>query len=212
MRKSIVCFATILALAGCVTTASEEGAGGDGVKTIAEAGIDPSAPHTALIASPPKTKDLKFGEVVKDCTISSSKLGKKIEGYPQKRPVVYLYDSNPKSYAPHAFYLKGFQDGCVRKFVASMAMLGDLELHEALRYTVDAKTMPYSDTDKEYERLKGRICGKKSGEPCGERRMKSFAKTTAFLTIYESFGNSNKYAEVLVYKGKVVASDLTNLR
>jgi hypothetical protein len=94
------------------------------------------------------------------------------------------------------------------KFTAAVAMFGDLELHEIMRYSVSASSMPYSETDVAYEVLKGRKCSVKKGVACGEKKMKSFSKSTALLTLYKSLDGSGEWAEVLLYNGAIYASSV----
>lgn len=153
-----------------------------------------------------------LGVSVKVCGVSKKTMGTKIDGYPAKGPKVFLYDSNPKTKSPHDFYITGFKDNCARKFTAAVAMFGDLELHEIMRYEVSAKSLPYSDTDKAYEVLKGQKCNVGKGVACGSKKMKSFSKSTALVTFYGAFGDVGEWAEVLLHNGKIYASSVVKQR
>lgn len=203
-----------------VTTISQMGELPDGAKTSLVS--DPNeigflerargAKKKPLVASLAKTEKasegpLAFGASAKACGVSKKTMGKKIESFPAKSPRLHLYDSNPKSKAPHDFYITGLKGNCPQKFTAAAAMFGDLELHEILRYELSASAMPYSETDVAYEVLKGRKCNVKKGVACG-KKMKSFSKSTALLTLYKSLDGRGAWAEVLLHNGAIYASSV----
>lgn len=175
-----------------------------------------SAPSTTSPALLEKTSvkqgPAPLGVPVKACGVSKKAMGTKIDGYPAKRPKVVLYDSNPNNKAPHDFYITGFSDKCPRKFTAAVAMFGDLELHEIMRYEVKPKSVPYSETEMAYEVLKNQKCNVKKGVACGEKKMKSLSRSTALVTLYGAFGDAGDWAEVLLHNGKVRASNLVTRR
>lgn len=221
----------IIFLAGCQTTTSppqESDAPDQEITTISQLEGGPSGATTSLVADPNAESLLSrlsgskgpnadatiasgpapLGVPVKVCGISKKAMGTKIEGYPAKGSKLYLYDSNIKTKAPHDFYITGFSDNCARKFTAAVAMFGDLQLHEIMRYDVKPKSVPYSETDMAYEVIKGQKCNVKKGVACGEKRMKSLAKSTALVTLYGAFGGVGEWAEVLLHNGKIRATHL----
>ncbi len=149
---------------------------------------------------------LPYGEVAKICGLTPRQMGKQVAQYPEKRPKHRLYDGDPGNTELHSFYLTGFADGCARQFTAALAMFGSVEMHEQLRYGLPAEVQPYSDTDKAYERLKRKICGKPKRKPCGGQIGK-LARDTVFLSIYERFDGSARWSNLLLHRGELVAQD-----
>lgn len=148
-----------------------------------------------------------FGKAAPLCDYPKSQLGALVAQYPEDKPVYRLYDSQPGEKAAHAFYIKGFADGCLRQVTASVAVFGSVEMHEQLRYGLPADLHPYSDTDKAYEQLKRQVCGVGKKKPCGEK-LPLLAPNTVFLSLYDSYGNSQDWANLLLHDGQVMAKDL----
>lgn len=148
-----------------------------------------------------------FGKAAPLCDYPKSQLGALVAQYPEDKPVYRLYDSQPGEKAAHAFYIKGFADGCLRQVTASVAVFGSVDMHEQLRYGLPADLHPYSDTDKAYEQLKRKICGVGKKKPCGEK-LPLLAPNTVFLSLYDSYGNSQDWANLLLHDGQVMAKDL----
>ncbi|MEY8095956.1 hypothetical protein AB9F29_00865 [Falsihalocynthiibacter sp. S25ZX9] len=230
LAKPCVC-AMIIFLAGCQATTTpvqESDAPDQEITTISQLEGAPSGAKTSLVADPNEqsffsrlsgnkannaeatiaTGPAPLGVAVKACGISKRAMGTKIEGYPAKGSKLFLYDSNPSTKAPHDFYITGFSDNCPRKFTAAVAMFGDLQLHEIMRYEVKEKSVPYSDTDMAYEVIKGQKCNVGKGVACGEKKMNTLAKSTALVTLYGAFGGVGEWAEVLLHNGKIRASTL----
>ena len=149
---------------------------------------------------------LPYGTIKRICGLTKRQMGKKIAQYPERRPVHVLYDSDPKSTEPRSFYLTGFGDGCARQFTAALAVFGSVGMHELLRYGLPAEVQPYSDTDKAYERLKRKVCGKPKRKPCGSK-ISLLEKDTVFLSVYERFEGNAQWINLLLHRGKMVAHD-----
>lgn len=147
---------------------------------------------------------LSFGDVARVCNLSRSAMGKKVAQFPDRRPRHKLYDSDPGNTAPHTFYLTGFDDGCARQFTASVALFGSVGMHEQLRYGLPAEVQPYSKTDKSYEKLKSRVCGVPRKKPCGNK-LSRLESNTVFLSIYEKFGGNERWSDLLLHNGKLLA-------
>lgn len=148
-----------------------------------------------------------FGTVAPVCDAPKSKLGKLVAQYPEKKPIYKLYDSQPGEKAHHAFYVTGFADGCLRQVSASVAVFGSVRLHEQLRYVLPGEVHPYSDTDRAYEKVKRQVCGVGAKKPCGEK-LGLLEQTTVFLSLYDSFGHADSWANLLLHDGQLMASDL----
>ncbi len=197
---------------------------------LASIAPDPTSPDTAILsdAKPkrglgrllgnilPETKPLAdpigpqpLGELVTACDTPKRQYGKKIAGRDDLAGFI-LYDSDPTTTEPRDFFLTGFDDGCARRFTAAVALLGDLNLHETMRYALPASVLPYSKTDTAYETVKRKICAVPKGKPCGDK-FNSLEKSTAMLTVYETFGGTGEWAEILIHKGKVLAADVETL-
>lgn len=166
---------------------------------LALAGVD--APDVPLGAA------LPFGQVASVCAAKGTKLGKEIDRFPKRGSGYRLYDSNPATTAPRTFYVTGFRDGCPRQFTAALAVFGAPSMHEQLRYGLPSEEHPYSSTDKAYEGIKAKICGKPKGRPCGSR-IKSIERNTVFISTYEHFGDTARWADMLVHDGAVLAKTI----
>ncbi|SDO99030.1 hypothetical protein SAMN05216196_11537 [Lutimaribacter pacificus] len=168
------------------------------------ASLDPDAPDGRVIAP---GLLLPYGEVARVCDMPRRDMGREVAKYPERGPEYRLYDSAPGSTAPHSFYLTGFPDGCARQFTGALAMFGSPAMHEQLRYGAPAGSLPYSDTDKAYEKIKRKVCGVGRNKPCGAR-VSRLERDTAFLTVYEHFGDNARWATILLHGGAVVARDV----
>lgn len=170
-------------------------------RQLEEFGVAAEAPTEEAAKGP-----LAFGEVRRVCGVRGKALGKEVDRFPEKGSGFRLYDSAPGSTAPRLHAVTGFSDGCARQFIAGLAVLGAPITHETMRYDPLVKSIPYSQTDSAYERIKRGICGKGKGKPCEGSGAKRMEKSTAFVTAYERFGGSS-HTEILMHKGKVVAQD-----
>jgi hypothetical protein len=166
--------------------------------------IDPNAPDARQV--PPGTM-LPYGQVARVCDLPRGAMGREVASYPERRAQYRLYDSAPGNTAPHTFYMTGFPDGCARQFTAALAMFGSPAMHEQLRYGAPAASLPYSDTDKAYEKIKRSICGVGRNKPCGAR-ISQLERHTAFVTVYERFGGNARWATILLHDGRVIAADM----
>lgn len=141
------------------------------------------------------------------CGSRAATFGTEVDQMPDNGRGFKLFDSAPGSVTPRDFYLTGFDDGCARQFTAALAMLGSPRMHELVRYDPMRTHIAYSDVDVAYERVKTQVCRVAVGEPCGENRLSNLERSTAFLTIYETFGSSGNRVEILLHKGDVTARE-----
>lgn len=167
-------------------------------------GPKPDAPDYRIV---PMGTALPYGVLARVCDVPDRQLGTRVERYPGSRSVYALYDSQPGNTAPHTFYVTGFDDGCARQFTAALALFGSPETHEQLRYGLPSKVQPYSSTDAAYETLKSRVCRVGKGKPCGSS-MSQLARTTAFVSVYETFGSNPEWKTILLHDGEVVETDI----
>ena len=167
-------------------------------------GPKPDAPDYRIV---PMGTALPYGVLARVCDVPDRQLGTRVERYPESRSVYALYDSQPGNTAPHTFYVTGFDDGCARQFTAALALFGSPETHEQLRYGLPSKVQPYSSTDAAYEILKSRVCRVGKGKPCGSS-MSQLARTTAFVSVYETFGSNPEWKTILLHDGEVVETDI----
>lgn len=184
-----------------------DGARGNGVFARLFGGGGPRTEGGATLRDVAPGEAPAYGTLGRLCDLPTRRLGQQIGQYPERRPMYRLYDSAPGETAPHAFYVTGFADGCVRQVTAALVMFGAPATHEALRYGLPAETQPFSATDDAYERLKRRVCGTPRGEPCGPR-IDRLSRDTVFLSVYERFGDSPTWKNVLLHDGTVLAVDL----
>jgi hypothetical protein len=165
--------------------------------TAVTASTSVPAPSTPEVA--PGTV-LPYGQVATVCGVPTSAMGTIVgqaAGYT-------LYDTASNTIALRTHYITGMTDGCARQFTAALALFGDLPTHEMIRYQPTNADIPFSATDVAYEELKGSICGAASGQPCGNA-IDRFARNTAFVTVYETFGTNPEWSEVLLHAGDVIA-------
>ncbi|ASP18958.1 hypothetical protein ANTHELSMS3_00233 [Antarctobacter heliothermus] len=152
---------------------------------------------------------LPYGELARVCGVPNRKLGKKIEGYPEKGSQYVLYDSVPGTTTPRTFYLTGFKDRCARQFTAALVIFGAPESYEQLHYGPSGAELPVSSTDAAYEKVKSRVCRVRKGKPCGSK-MRTLARDTVFVSVYERFGSNPRWKNILLHDGEVEAVDLKN--
>ncbi|SMX50760.1 hypothetical protein [Maliponia aquimaris] len=150
-----------------------------------------------------------YGQVARLCGVPTSKLGRKVESYPERSSRYDLYDSAPGTTSAHTYYLTGFKDNCARQFTAALVIFGSPESYEQIHYGPSGDTQPVSETDKAYEQIKRRVCGVGTGKPCGSR-MRSLARDTVFVSVYERFGSNPRWKNILLHDGEVAAVDLKN--
>ncbi|MDF1854716.1 hypothetical protein [Pseudooceanicola sp.] len=197
-----------------------------------EAGSDPAAspaPDATTEAAPPTARaglfagfgrraakplekddlsgPLVFGQLRRACGVSRSTMGKPVAKYPSSGTRYRLLDSEPGNIGVHDFYITGFADGCPRQTRATFGMFGDAAVHETMRYSAESKSRDWGAVDKAYERIKGRICGTRRGKPCGNR-ISQLQRSTAFLTLYESFADGSRWVDLLIHDGQLSASEV----
>ncbi len=149
--------------------------------------------------------NLPFGEVARVCDVAKRDLGKLVERSEPRRSGYVLYDSAPTSSKPRSFYVTGFSDSCARQFTASLAVFGTPAFHEQLRYGLPAEEYPYSTTDRAYEKVKAKPCNVGPNKPCGAR-ISRVAGSTAFISVYEHFGENARWADMLLHDGALLAT------
>lgn len=149
---------------------------------------------------------LPFGTIARACHVKRGGLGREVAKYPERGAKYKLYDSAPGNVALHTYYLTGFSDGCPRQFTAALAVFGSPGMHEVLRYGLPDKAKPWSETDKAYEKIKGRICGTGKRKPCGPK-LSTLEKNTVFLSVYNRFEGADGWTNLLLHDGEVLALD-----
>lgn len=153
-------------------------------------------------------QSLPFGSVGTACGLPKKDLGKQVDKFPSSGLAKWkLYDTEPTSTQPRVQYITGFSDGCARQFTASLTMFGSPALHEIHRYGAAQKNVPYSASDKAYEKVKAGVCGVGRGKSCPASKAKTMERNTSFVTVYQQFGSSGARMEMFLYNGKIVASE-----
>lgn len=186
-----------------------------GARAAVAKGEAPDTPGPAPRPGAPDAREvplgvkLPYGEIARVCRVPARKLGKKVEGYPEKGSKYVLYDSAPGATAAHSFYLTGFKDRCARQFTAALVVFGSPESYEQIHYGPSGKDLPVAATDKAYEKVKSRVCRVRKGKPCGTK-MRALARDTVFVSVYERFGSNPRWKNILLHDGEVVAVDINN--
>lgn len=153
---------------------------------------------------------MAFGNIGRVCELKVEDLGEKVASYPEEAAKYSLYDPDPESTQMRSLYLTGFEDGCVRQISGAMAMFGDVEMHEVLRFGTAGSIGPETEVAKAYNKVKRQVCKVRASKPCGDR-MSELQKDTVFLSVYETFGAGGRWNNVLLHGGYVEAASL-NLR
>lgn len=153
---------------------------------------------------------MAFGNIGRVCELKVEDLGEKVASYPEEAEKYTLYDPDPESTRMRSLYLTGFEDGCVRQISGAMAMFGDVEMHEVLRFGTAGSIGPETEVAKAYNKVKRQVCKVRASKPCGDR-MSELQKDTVFLSVYETFGAGGRWNNVLLHGGYVEAASL-NLR
>lgn len=169
-----------------------------GVATGASSTVS-DGPDAAIVAP---GQVLPYGEIATVCGLPDAALGTAMA----TASGLVIHDSAPGSIALRSHFITGFPDGCARQFTAALALFGDVGTHEIVRYQPSNAGIAYTETDLAYEQIKGRVCGVAQGQPCGAR-LEQLGRNTAFVTVYERFGSSPVWAEILIHDGAVVAMD-----
>ncbi|MFY0623034.1 MAG: hypothetical protein JXQ89_15230 [Pelagimonas sp.] len=178
--------------------------GGGGAKAKALNGPKPGDPDYDMVGADQR---VPYGEIARACDVSRSDMGQKSETYKQLGKAFALYDTAPETTQQRSFYMTGFADGCPRKFSAALVMFSSPETYEAIHYSSAGATQPTSETDRAYEKIKSKVCRVRKGKPCGSK-MKTLARNTVFMSVYERFGNSPRWKTFLLHDGAVVAVDV----
>lgn len=144
-----------------------------------------------------------YGVLARTCDARGRDLGKKVEKGPARG--IALYDTAPGTATARTYYITGFSDGCPRQLTAANVLIGAPALYDMLHYGPAAQDLPYGATDKAYEKVKARVCGVARKKPCGSK-IKRLERTTFFINAYDSFGNANRWSEVLIHDGEVIAT------
>jgi hypothetical protein len=151
---------------------------------------------------------LPFGAMGRACGLDRSALGSRIAWYPQDGQAVYtLYDTDPGSEDTRTFHITGFEDGCARQVTAALALFGEIETYEVLRYGPTGDALPLGATDTAYDRIKRRVCGVGRRQPCGDARA-MLARDTVFVSVYPRFGSNPDWQTLLLHAGDVAALDV----
>lgn len=180
-------------------------------------GTDAAAPASLPLRGVPQADypevpfgtTVPYGQIARVCGVPNRRLGKVIERYPDRGSAQFrIHDTQPGSTALRTLYLTGFEDGCARQVTAALALFRSFQMHELLRYGLPDKVQPYSQTDDSYEVLKRRTCGARNRRPCGPSSH-PFYRSGVFVSIYERFEGNPRWKNLLLYKGRVVAFDVT---
>ncbi|MEM1373876.1 MAG: hypothetical protein AAGF78_05790 [Pseudomonadota bacterium] len=156
--------------------------------------------------------DLRYGMVVASCGTQRRDLGQEVARFPDRGSGYRLYDSNPGTIALRAHYITGFDDGCPRKFLAALAVFGGIGAYETTRYKDGRNSTTVTETDTRYKALRARACGAPVGTDCPQARFDRLARNTVFVSVYERFGTSPTWADMLIHDGRVVAKDFKSIR
>ena len=194
--------ATPVVLAALDGSAAETPAAASGFSLFSRA----SAPRTGPDARDvPYGTVLPFGEVARVCEARRKPIGRKIESATVRR--YKLYDSDPGSLAPRTFYITGFKDDCPRQLTAINVLFGAASFYELLHYGPGGGHMAYGETDRAYEKVKGRVCGVRKGRPCGSK-IGQLEKSTFFVNSYLHHAGTGQWAEMLIHDGAILAAAL----
>lgn len=174
---------------------------------------DVSQPNAPL----PKTKGpetdvvagtlMAFGNVGRICDLKKSDMGQKVTQYPERGGKYRIFDTAPEGTHARTMHITGFADGCARQFTGAMAMFGDVEMHEAIRYGTAADIQPLSEVGRAYDRVKARVCKVGKSKPCGDR-ISALKRTTVFLSVYETFGTGGRWSNILLHDGNIEGMDI----
>ncbi len=173
---------------------------------------EPAAPvgddTTDVIPEVARGTLLPYGTLARVCGLRGADLGTEVARYPERGAGYRLYDTNPSSTGLRTHFVTGFKDKCARQFTAALAIFGETETHEAVRYDRSNRDLAFTETDTAYEKLKSRICRVGQREPCSERRRAALDKDTVFVSVYERFLGNPRWADMLLHDGEVLAKDL----
>lgn len=147
---------------------------------------------------------IPYGEIARSCASKRQRLGRKVEtsaaGYK-------VFDTNPGATGLRTFYITGFGDGCPRQVTASHVLLGAPSFYEQLHYGPAGQHLAFGETDKAYEKVKGRVCGARRGKPCGSN-MRKLERSTFFINTYARPKDNTVWSEMLIHDGEVMATSM----
>ncbi|MGR3497023.1 hypothetical protein [Citreimonas sp.] len=183
---------TALTLAGCSGAPMGGGAGtGDGVEYV-EVG---------------RNAVLPYGEIGRACDLPAARLGTEIARYPATGRGYAIHDTAPGQTGQRTFFVTGFSDGCARQVTAALAMFGQPETYEMIRFGAPGRTQPLAATDAAYDRIKRVLCRVSDDQPCGDR-LGRLKRDTVFVSLYERHGSNPRWKNLLLHDGDVVALDI----
>ncbi|WP_296421099.1 hypothetical protein [Pseudooctadecabacter sp.] len=153
---------------------------------------------------------LPFGQIARVCGMTRSQLGTRIDdggGFS-------VYDTNPNLTTARPFYITGFNDNCARTFTGAVAVAGNIQTHEFVRYQPSNERISYTATDNAYEAIKASVCRVGRGQPCGARADR-LNRNTYFITAYSFFGGTfsavpTQWTQILLHDGEVLAASIKN--
>ncbi|WP_224825313.1 hypothetical protein [Cognatishimia sp. MH4019] len=168
----------------------------------------PDAAAADAIPEVPRGTLLPYGTLARVCGLRGADLGTEVARYPERGRGYRLYDTNPSSTGLRTHFVTGFKDNCARQFTAALAIFGETETHEAVRYDRSNRDLAFTETDTAYEKLKSRVCRVGRETPCSDRRRAALDKNTVFVSVYERFLGNPRWADMLLHDGQVLAKDL----
>lgn len=148
---------------------------------------------------------LSYGILRKDCDARVPKTAVEVDRDEAGR--LRLYDSQSGATHPRLHYLTGLRDGCPRLFKAALAVVGTAGTRDVLSTKTPGRAS--KATEPAYQSIKARACKGGPKALCDDAGLRKIARNTAFVTVYERFGSSPRWGDILLHKGKVVATDLT---
>lgn len=157
------------------------------------------AARTTPTAAPPGIPT--FGPLVKACGVRKRDMGREV-ARSAGGGTYRLFDTKPNSVAPRVHYLTGFRDECPRRIYGALVFFGSPLVHETKRYDRSIKR-GYSEADLAYEKVKGQVCNVGRAKPCPSRHQARLAKQVTLLTVYENFGSTREWLDVVLYKGRI---------
>ncbi|ALI56906.1 hypothetical protein [Celeribacter marinus] len=150
-----------------------------------------------------------FGTVGVACEAKPAAQAKLVDKFPREgRAVWKLYDTDVSSTQARTQFITGFDDNCPRQITASLVMFGSAALHEVHRYSKARKKAPWSLADKEYEVIKSKTCGVGKGVNCPAQNLPKLESHMAFVSVYETFGGTGAWLELLVSDGKLISDEV----
>lgn len=146
---------------------------------------------------------LPYGQIATVCDVKRAQMGQKVD----KVAGYTLFDSKPSAGGQRTHYLTGFDDGCARQFTSALAVFGSVETHQHVRYQASNRDLDYSQTDLAFEQIKSKTCKVSKNTACSDAGTAKLARSMVFVSVYEKFGTSPRWADILLYNGNVIAKD-----